>query len=194
MDMDETKGGSFGWEHLHFDLSALEKISVSPGQFVISASGVVETNLNDVEPCTGWQIGSVDIEISTFFKEVVWIADCVRSALKAKKGIIKVGHFNVHVARLSIRDHWGNLVLAAKFSVQNDNVDWISPCRTAQEEQAVVESVGKILAEAKFEREWANHSTAKELEVYAHLLTGKLTHAKWREPMLSLLSISRKLS
>lgn len=194
MNMDGTESSSFGWEHLHFDLSALEKTSVSPGQFVISASGVVETSLSTIEPCTRWQMESIDIEICTFFREVVWIADCVRSALKAKKGIIKVGQHEMHVARISIRDHWGNLVFAAKFRLQDDHMDWISPCRTVHEEQSVAESVGKILTEAKFEREWANHPVAKELEIYAHLLMGKLTHAKWREPMLSLLSLKRKFS
>ncbi|KTT49557.1 hypothetical protein NS337_20230 [Pseudomonas oryzihabitans] len=194
MNMDETENSGFGWEHLQFDQSALEKISVSPGQFVISASGVVETNPSVVTPCTPWQIDSIDLEICTFFREVVWIADCVRGALKAKKGIIKIGPYEMHVARISIRDHFGNLVFAAKFKLQDDQVDWISPCRTAQEEQSVAESVGKILAEANFEREWANHAAAKELEIYAHQLMGKLTHAKWREPMQSLLSLKRKFS
>lgn len=192
--MDETGSSGFGWEHLHFGLSALERISVSPGQFVISASGVVEAQPDIVEPSTRWQIESIDIEVCTFFREVTWIADCVRSALKAKNGVVKVGPYEMHVARLSIRDHLGNLVSAAKFQRQGDHVDWISPCRTAQEEQSVAESVAKILAEANFEREWANHSVAKELEIYAHLLMGKLTHAKWREPMLSLLSLKRKFS
>lgn len=97
-------------------------------------------------------------------------------------------------ARISIRDHWGNFVFAANFKSEDDQVDWISPCRNTQEEKAVAESVGKILAEAKFEREWENHSAARELDIYAHLLAGKLTHPKWRDPMLSLLSLRRKLS
>lgn len=192
--MDNRKGTNFGWEDLHFPQSTLRKFSVSPGQFIISVSGVLESQLNEFERHPSWQIESIDIEICSFFREVTWVADCVRDALKAKKGVITIGQYEMQAARISIRDQWGNLVSAAKFKSEDDQVDWISPCRNVEEERSIVESVGKILAEANFEREWKNHSTAKDLEVYAHLLTGKLTHPKWREPMLSLLSLKRKFS
>lgn len=100
----------------------------------------------------------------------------------------------MHVHGISIRDHWGNLVFAGKFKLQDDQVDWISPCRTAQEEQSVLESASKILAEASFERQWANYDLAKELETYADLLKGKIIHPRWKDPMLSLLSLKRKFS
>ncbi len=192
--MEKKKGTNFGWEDLHFDRSALKKFSVSPGQFIISASGILEHCPTDIEQHPNWKIESIDIETCTFFREVTWIADCVRNALREKKGVITVGQSALQAARISIRDHWGNLVFAAKFESQDEQVDWISPCRNVQEEKSVSESVGKILAEAKFEQEWGNYSAAKELEIYAHLLAAKLTHPKWREPMLSLLSLKRKFS
>jgi hypothetical protein len=192
--MEKKKETNFGWEDLHFDHSALRKLSVSPGQFIISVSGILECHSGDIDRHLNWQIESIDIETCTFFREVTWIADCVRSALREKKGVITVGQSAMQAARISIRDHWGNLVFAAKFKPQDEQVDWISPCRNTQEEKSVAESVGKILAEAKFEREWNNSSVAKELDIYAHLLAAKLTHPKWREPMLSLLSLKRKFS
>lgn len=192
--MDKQKGTNFGWEELCFPQSALRKFPVSPGQFIISVSGVLESQPGEIERHPSWQIESIDIEICSFFREVTWIADCVRDALKAKKGVITIGQYQMFAARISIRDHWGNFVFSAKFKTEDDQVDWISPCRNVEEERSVAESVGKILAEAKFEREWQNHSTAKDLEIYAHLLAGKLTHSKWREPMLSLLSLKRKFS
>jgi len=100
----------------------------------------------------------------------------------------------MYVHGVSIRDHWGNSVFAGKFNLQDDQVDWIRPCRTDQEEQSVLESVGKILAEASFEQQWANYDLAKELEIYADLLKGKIIHPRWKDPMLSLLSLQRKFS
>lgn len=189
-----AKETNFDWEDLNFDHGALEKSSVSHGQFIISVSGILEPSLGDIERHPSWQIETIDIEICSFFREVTWIADCILNALREKKGIIRIGQSTMQAARISIRDHWGNFVFAAKFKPQDKQVDWISPCRNVQEEKSVAESVGKILAEAKFEREWENHSAAKELEIYVHLLAGKLTHPKWREPMLSLLSLKRKFS
>lgn len=194
MSSDSSKKMAFGWEELTYDFDALEKISIPAGSFVISASGILQSR-----PCSApldsyWQHETIDIEVCSFFREVVWVSECVRAAIKAKQGIIEIGSREMHVDRISIRDHWGNLVFSGKFKLQDDQVDWISPCRTAQEEQAVMESVGKILAEASFERQWRNHAVAKELEIYAHSLKGKVIHANWREPMLSLLSLKRKFS
>jgi hypothetical protein len=192
--MDAFKKLLCGWEDLKYDLEELEKISVPAGCFVISASGVLQSSSQDEGKNLFWQVANIDIATCTFFRKVVWVSDCVHKAIKQKHGIINIGTCSMHVHGISIRDHWGNLVFAGKFKLQDDQVDWISPCRTAQEEQSVLESAGKILAEASFERQWANHDVAKELEIYANLLKGKVIHPRWKEPMLSLLGLKRKFS
>ncbi len=189
--MDQDKGIRFDWENLSFDLAAMTNSFGSQGQFTVCASGILETFSTDFEPYPNWQIESINLGHFSFFSEVPWITNCVRSALKEKKGVIRISQYEMHAIRISIRDHWGNLIFSAKFDPKYDEVDWIAPCRSSDEEQAISESIKRVLAEAKFEREWKNHVVAKELEAYAHLLSGKITHPKWRDPMLSLLSRKR---
>lgn len=191
--MDSFKKLLCGWEDLKYDLDGLEKTSVPAGCFVVSALGILQSSQDEGKD-SFWRVESIDIATCTFFRKVAWVSDCVHKAIKKKHGIIEIGSCSMQVHGISIRDHWGNPVFAAKFSLQDDQIDWIRPCRTDQEEQSVLESASKILAEASFERQWANHNVAKELEIYASLLRGKIIHPRWKDPMLSLISLKRKLS
>lgn len=192
--MDAFRKSLYGWENLEYSLEGLEKISVPAGCFVISASGVLQACSQAEGANPFWHVESIDITTCNFFRQVALISDCVHGSIKKKHGIIEIGNYSMHVYGISIRDHWGNLVCAGKFNLQGDQVDWINPCRTDQEEQSVLESARKILAEASFERQWANHGVAKELEIYANLLKGKIIHPRWKDPILSLLSLKRKFS
>lgn len=87
--MDKKKVTNFGWEDLHFDRGALRKRPVSPGQFIISASGILECHLGNIERHPNWQIESIDIETCGMFREVTWITDCVHDALRKKKELLK---------------------------------------------------------------------------------------------------------
>ncbi len=90
--------------------------------------------------------------------------------------------------RISVSDRHGHLVMAGKVDRESRRIDWIDPCRTAEEEKVVLAQIQLLRSRSAFQHGWDNFSTSRLLDTDADLLKGRLVHKAWRPYVLALLN------
>ncbi|KTT49841.1 hypothetical protein SB11R_10150 [Pseudomonas oryzihabitans] len=90
--------------------------------------------------------------------------------------------------RISVSDRHGHLVMAGKVDPVTRCIDWIAPCRTAEEEKVVLAQIQLLRSRSAFQHGWDNFSTSRLLDTDADLLKGRLVHKLWRSHVRALLS------
>ena len=89
--------------------------------------------------------------------------------------------------RISVSDRHGHLVMAGKVNQVTRSIDWIAPCRTAEEEKVVLAQIQLLRSRSAFQHGWDNFSTSRLLDTDADLLKGRLVHKPWRPHVCALL-------
>lgn len=90
--------------------------------------------------------------------------------------------------RISVSDRHGHLVMAGKVDRISRSIDWIYPCRTAEEEKVVLAQIQLLRSRSAFQHGWGNFSTSGLLDTDADLLKGRLVHRSWRPHIHALLN------
>ncbi|MDT3722844.1 hypothetical protein [Pseudomonas oryzihabitans] len=88
--------------------------------------------------------------------------------------------------RISVSDRHGHLVMAGKVDRESRRIDWIDPCRTAEEEKVVLAQIQLLRSRSAFQHGWDNFSTSRLLDT--DLLKGRLVHKAWRPHVRALLN------
>lgn len=90
--------------------------------------------------------------------------------------------------RIAVSDRRGHLVMAGKVNRLTRSIDWIDPCRTAEEEQVVLAQIQLLRSRSAFQHDWDNPGTSCLLDLDVDLLKGRLAHRAWRTHVRALLS------
>ena len=99
-----------------------------------------------------------------------------------------VAVLDFHPKRICVSDRHGHLVMAGKVDRESRRIDWIDPCRSAEEEKMVLAQIQLLRSRSAFQHGWDNFSTSRLLDTDADLLKGRLVHKAWRSHVRALLS------
>ncbi|MDH4764142.1 hypothetical protein OMP44_14715 [Pseudomonas sp. CBMAI 2609] len=108
-------------------------------------------------------------------------------AIRQDRYTTPVAVLDFHPKRICVSDRHGHLVMAGKVYRESRRIDWIDPCRTAEEEKVVLAQIQLLRSRSAFQHGWDNFSTSRLLDTDADLLKGRLVHKAWRPQVRALL-------